>query len=209
MKTGQDTRDLLVDAATRVFAEQGVHNGSLLEVTRLAGQRNRGAVHYHFGSREGILVAVMEPHVALLARREGELLEVARARPDDDVASVLEAIVRPIVELSELDWRGACFLRIVSDVIAHDPATTTPEVRDVLARTGGEPIYALLDERLPLPEPLRTERLGLTTVFLLQSVADRAAALDRAPRGREQLAAEPFIVNLVAMAVGMLTAPLG
>ena len=49
-------------AATRAFAEHGVTNASLLDITRQAGQRNRGAVHYHFGSREGLLAAVLEQH---------------------------------------------------------------------------------------------------------------------------------------------------
>ena len=36
-----NTRQRLLDAATRVFAEQGVETASLLEVARRAGQRNR------------------------------------------------------------------------------------------------------------------------------------------------------------------------
>src|SRR3954454_6117556 len=94
-----ETRRLLVEAATEAFAEQGVYAGSLVEITRRAGQRNRGAVHYHFGSREGLLVAVLHQHVPSLAAREGELLAAARDSPDDDLGSVLEAIVRPAVEL--------------------------------------------------------------------------------------------------------------
>ena len=54
---------------------------SLLEITRQAGQRNRGAVHYHFGSRTGMLVAVLEQHLDVLAARERELLTIARAPP--------------------------------------------------------------------------------------------------------------------------------
>ena len=81
----EETRQRLIEAATRGFAEQGVHSASLLEITRQAGQRNRGAVHYHFGSREGMLVAVLEQHVDMLATREKELLtdraRAARRRP--------------------------------------------------------------------------------------------------------------------------------
>ena len=47
MATG--TRQRLLDAALRAFAEQGVGTASLVDITRRAGQRNRGAVHYHFG----------------------------------------------------------------------------------------------------------------------------------------------------------------
>jgi AcrR family transcriptional regulator len=105
-----ETRLRLIEAATRGFAEEGVHTASLLEITRQAGQRNRGAVHYHFGSREGMLVAVLEQHVDLLAVRERELLAIARQQPDDDLASVVAAFVRPAVELGDLGWEGRCYL---------------------------------------------------------------------------------------------------
>lgn len=86
-------------------------NASLIEITRKADQRNRGALHYHFGSRDGVLCAVLERHVAFLARRESELLEKAARAPDNDVAVVIEAIVRPAAELAEGDWRGRCCLQ--------------------------------------------------------------------------------------------------
>src|SRR3712207_5310341 len=105
-----ETRRKLIDAAARAFAEEGVFNASLIEITRQAGQRNRGALHYHFGSREGVVCAVLERHVDELAAREAELLAAALQRPDDDVASVVEAIVRPAAELAASGWRGRCFL---------------------------------------------------------------------------------------------------
>ena len=73
------TRDRLLDAAAHEFAEQGVWNASLIEVTRRAGQRNRAALRYHFGTREDVLCAVLERHVEFLAQREGELLAKAMA----------------------------------------------------------------------------------------------------------------------------------
>ena len=72
-----------------------MHAASLVEITRRAGQRNRGAVHYHFGGRDGLLVAVLEEQAPFLAQREGELLAAALAGAPDDVAAVIEAIVRP------------------------------------------------------------------------------------------------------------------
>ena len=99
------TRDQLLDAAAHEFAEQGVWNASLIEVTRRAGQRNRAALRYHFGTREDVLCAVIERHVEFLAQREGELLAKARRTPDDDVGAVVEAIVRPAAELAASGWR--------------------------------------------------------------------------------------------------------
>ncbi|MFC7467297.1 TetR family transcriptional regulator [Actinomadura keratinilytica] len=46
-------------AAEEVFAAQGVDGAQLRDITRLAGQANPSAVQYHFGSRAGLLDAVM------------------------------------------------------------------------------------------------------------------------------------------------------
>ena len=201
------TRAALVEAASEVFAEHGVFTASLVEVTRRAGQRNRGAVHYHFGSREGLLVAVLERHADFLAEREGELLTKARAAPGNDLTSVLEAIVRPAVELAEAGPSGGQYLVIVGQLVeANDHLDDS--VVEALRRTGGYAVYALLEERLPpLDDALRDERLALVTSFILRSVADRAR--QSAVPGRPQLPTEPFVRNLVAMAAAMVTAPPG
>lgn len=206
-----DTRQLLIDAACRAFAEHGVHKASLLEITRQAGQRNRGAVHYHFGSREGMLAAVLEQHADFVGQRELELLAVAREKPDDDVASVLEALVRPVTELSETGWRGRCYIVIVGELVQQDITPLGPEVEAALARTGGYELFALLRERIApmaMDEALENERLALTTNFVLRSVADRARTGDLPPSGREELPTERFVRNLLRMATAMLTAPL-
>lgn len=203
-----DTRQRLIDAATRAFAEHGVAGASLLEITRQAGQRNRGAVHYHFGSREGMLAAVLEQQTDFLSVREGELLARARARPDEDLASVVEAIVRPTVELAETGWRGRCYLVIVGELVEHNQTSVGEQVPEALRRTGGYEVYALLAERMPpMGEPLRNERMALATTFILRSVADRARAIEHPEAARPQLETEAFVENLVAMVTGMMSAP--
>ncbi len=203
----EDTRQRLIEAATREFAEHGVHAASLLEVTRQAGQRNRGAVHYHFGSREGMLVAVLEQKVDYLAERERELLALARKRPDDDLESVVAAFVRPAVELSDLGWEGRCYLVILAELVEDDREKLDPEVVRALERTGGWEAYELLEARTPqMSDALRAERLSLVTGFIMRAAADRARNRERT-MARPQLETEQFIVNLIAMVVGMLTAP--
>lgn len=203
-----ETRRRLVEAATEAFAEHGVFTASLVDITRRAGQRNRGAVHYHFGSRDGLIVAVVDQHAAFLARREGELLELARNRPDDDLTAVVEAIVRPAVELSETGTDGRRYLVIIGQLV-EEYDRVHPDVTAALERTGGVPVYALLAARLPAyDDALLNERMALVTSFILRSVADRARAQEGATPGRAQLPTERFVTNLVAMAVGMATAPL-
>lgn len=217
-----ETRRKLLDAAALAFAEHGVQNASLVDITRRAGQRNSGALHYHFGSREGVLCAVLEDHADFLAAREGELLAVARTGPTTDIESVVEALVRPAAELAESDWRGRCFLLILADVVEEDPADFGPELNAVLARTGGPAVYDLLIERMPgLPPDVLIERLSLMTMIILRAVADRARVQSRTTRdpgptravraaggrGRPQLPYEAFVANLVAMVAAAVATP--
>ena len=206
---GSATRRKLVDEAARAFAEHGVYSASLIDITRKARQRNRGALYYHFGSRTGVLCAVLERHADFLARREGELLELARQTPDDDVKAVVEAIVRPATELAESGWRGRSYCVILAELVEDDPAGLDPAVRKALARTGGYAVYALLESRMAdVKAEVRVERLSLATGFILRAVADRARAIGRGRRGRAQLEHEAFVENLVAMVAAGLSAPL-
>ncbi len=199
------TRQRLVDAGTRVLAEQGVESASLIEVARRAGQRNRGAVHYHFGSREGLVVAVLEQYADFLAEREGELLR--QGQEAEGLPPVVEAVVRPAVEVAETGWRGRCYLVVVAELAESHQGSIDPAVAATLARTGGYEVYQELARRMPdLDDDVRRERLALMTGFVLHSVADRARAVERG-NGRAQLGTDAFTANLVAMAAAMLGAP--
>jgi AcrR family transcriptional regulator len=203
------TRARLLDAAALAFARDGVLNASLIDITRQAGQRNRAALTYHFGSRDGILCAVLDRHAPFLARREGELLELAMRSPDGDLDPVVEAIVRPAAELADGDWRGRCCLLIIAELTGEDMEQYSAELRQVLASTGGNEVFALLTERTSwLSDALRTERFSLMVMFILRAIADRARLLERrSGHGRPQLDYEPFVQNLVAMAAAAMAAP--
>ncbi|GGV45652.1 hypothetical protein GCM10010261_20120 [Streptomyces pilosus] len=51
------TRDRLLNAAEKLFLEHGVNQVSVRAINSEAGL-NPGAVHYHFGSRDGLVAAL-------------------------------------------------------------------------------------------------------------------------------------------------------
>lgn len=57
------TRASLLDAARTAFAQRGFHGTSLDHVTALAGC-TKGALYDHFGSKEGLFLALLDEHVA-------------------------------------------------------------------------------------------------------------------------------------------------
>jgi len=91
------TKEKILDIAERLFGEQGYGATSLRQVIAEAGV-NLAAVHYHFGSKEELLDAVVlrgasplnEERIALLERYEGEAAPAPVA-----VEKVLHAIVAP------------------------------------------------------------------------------------------------------------------
>lgn len=208
------TRQRLIEAAAQGFADHGIQAASLVEITRQAGQRNRGAVHYHFRSREGLLAAILDEHADFMSARQHELLDLAMERPDDDVESVIAVIVRACVEVAEGSVSGRNYLKIVAELSEQDPATYTPEVEAALVRSGGYQVYAVLMERAlravdGLDEEVRDHRILQMTSFVLGSIARRIRGIDGAdaPGARPQLDTPRFVEDLIAMATAMLLVP--
>lgn len=98
-----DTRRRILDAAERHFAKHGIDRVSLREITRDADV-NIAAIHYHYGSRDGLVRAVLDRVVVPLNRARIELLDHAhdvRGSGPLPLDVVLDAFIRPDLEILE------------------------------------------------------------------------------------------------------------
>ena len=59
MNQSLDIKERLILAALELFAEQGIHGVSMRNINVLAGTKNSGAAHYHFGNKLGLLEALI------------------------------------------------------------------------------------------------------------------------------------------------------
>ena len=84
---GREAQRAIVDAARTVFAERGFRAGSLREVGERAGVSAANVVH-HFGSKEGLLLAVLE------ARDEGNGAELPELFGRGELVRGLRGLVR-------------------------------------------------------------------------------------------------------------------
>lgn len=55
-----DIRQRLLHVAIHLFAEKGIDAVSMRTINTAAGSKNKSAVHYHFGNKEGILEAIFK-----------------------------------------------------------------------------------------------------------------------------------------------------
>jgi TetR/AcrR family transcriptional regulator len=73
---GSSTRDLILDAAERRFAERGFAGVSVREIAADAGLKNQASLYNHFRNKralyEATLARGLEPIVTLVARRDQE-----------------------------------------------------------------------------------------------------------------------------------------
>ena len=108
-----DTRERILDAAERLYAEKGLDGVSLREIGEAAGQRNTAAVHYHFGGRDGLVEALFERRFASLDARRGALLDALDADGrGDDLAALVRVLVEPFTEA--MDGIGGWWVRFVA-----------------------------------------------------------------------------------------------
>lgn len=96
---GAQTREKILDTASKLFAERGVEGVSLRELTSKAGV-NIAAVHYHFGSKDGILPELFARSSKPIVKWRVELLDKVRRHTDGRpfLEDVLEAFLRPALQ---------------------------------------------------------------------------------------------------------------
>ena len=111
MSSDVGPRQRLLEAAERLFADQGIDGVSLAELTRAAGLGNTGAVHHYFGGRDELLDAIVEQHRADLDARREVLLDEAEALGDTSLALLVRVLVEPMADKLD-DERGRAFLSI-------------------------------------------------------------------------------------------------
>jgi AcrR family transcriptional regulator len=108
-----DTRERILDAAERLYAEKGLDGVSLREIGDAAGQRNTGAVHYHFGGRDGLVEALFERRFAAIdARRSVLLAELDATGRGEELAALVRVLVEPFTE--GMDGAGGYWVRFVA-----------------------------------------------------------------------------------------------
>ena len=145
--TRDDTKEKLFEAAAEVFEQQGIGSASIEAIASAAGM-TRGAFYSNFGSKDDLIIAMLEDHVERSLQHHRELLAKHR-EPDDFIAALRTA------ERSR-----------------HDPLGRAPLLHIELIL-----FAARAEKRRPeLAKRLRARRAVVAEIMVGQEVADPAWA---------------------------------
>ncbi len=102
----RDTRAQLLNAATDLFAEQGVAATSFSTIARRAGL-TPAMVHYHFQDRDRLIDAVVEERLVPFIEYVWHPVQ-----PGDDPADLIRGIVRRLLEnIESAPWVPSTWMR--------------------------------------------------------------------------------------------------
>ncbi|MDH3427492.1 MAG: TetR/AcrR family transcriptional regulator, partial [Gemmatimonadota bacterium] len=123
-----DTKDRILEAAARLFAEHGYHATGVAGILRAAGVKS-GSLYHFFSSKEDLLVAVMQRHLDLL---RPQILDRAEAEsvtedPLEHVFSLLGIYRRSLLV-------SGCRLGCPVGSLALEVGNNTPRARALIER---------------------------------------------------------------------------
>jgi AcrR family transcriptional regulator len=201
-----DTRERLILAAEKLFAEQGVDAVSLRQVNTAAGQKNASAAHYHFGSKEELIASIYEFRMARVNARRHDMLKALDARGQVVLRDLVEAMVWPMVEEIESTKGGKHYIKFLAQVRghpSHDIGRITRSKHASAMQSFNDRAVLLLPH---VPANVFAIRFGLMIVQVVDSLADRHRLLV-SPVSRETIPLSLFVSILVDGAVAALSAP--
>ncbi len=194
--TGAATR--MIDEAERLAAERGLAALTVQAVQEAAGQRNKSAVQYHFGGRQGLVNALVAARMAPAnERRTAMLLALGE---DPTTRALVEAMVVPLVE-SVLARRPSYWARFLVQAIG-DPATgltAVAAVDDQALQSARTRLEAHLHHLAPAVRTLRVQSIiGYACVVL---AAFEVGALPA------ELTGDALTTEIVDACCGLVDAP--
>lgn len=169
------TRETILAAAERLFAEHGLAGVSNRQISQEAGQGNNTAVSYHFGSKDGLVRAIVRRHTEPIedVRREMVARADGSTSARDWVACMVEPFAQHLDDLGPPTWFGRFSAQAMTDaafreVMAQEALDSAP------LRYATEQLKRFLPD---LPPDVLVERQDMVGRLMVYTIAERERAL--------------------------------
>lgn len=197
------TREAILSAAERLFAEHGVFAVSNRQVSEAAGQGNNAAVGYHFGTKTDLVREIERRHRAPVELLREQM--VVDAADSGELRTWVSCLVSPLTDHLAALGNPTWYARFAAQVMA-DPAYHDIVVQDALSSPSLVQVIEGINRCLPdLPVDVRAARNVMARNLLMHTCADweRALAAGSKPKTSWRAAGS----NLIDAIVGLWLAP--
>lgn len=189
----------MIDAAERLIVERGLPALTLKDVQLAANQSNNSAAKYHFGSRDGLIDALIEMRMAPVNARRTQLLDaMEQSDSPATVRTAVEALVHPLAA-ETLGRPGSRYARFLAQAVT-DPALADLTQKHLMAESYRR-VHQLLTDLCPAPADIADWRTANAVMLNMTALAAREGA-DRTPSETTAI-----VSDLVGTLVAMFEAP--
>lgn len=194
------TRDAILAAAERLFAERGMYAVSNRQISEAAGQGNNAAACYHFGTRTELLRAIESKHRTTIEQLRAQMVADVGASPElrDWVGTLVRPLTGHLAALGNPSW----YARFAAQAMA-DPAYRQVVTADALSSAVLVQTIDGINRCLPdLPKRVRFERIVMARNLLMHTCAEHEGELAQyGPRSRSAwpIAGEGLIDAIVGL----------
>lgn len=206
----RDTKTAILDSAELLMAEHGINGVSLRQILTHAGA-NSAALHYHFGSREALIEAILTRRGLNANLRRRGMLDALDARDRaPEVRDVVSAVIDPMLEMiDEHGEAGRRFIRFLarlqSDRTGIIQGIEERHFPDIVGRIG-----RMLRAACPhVSDAERARRVMMMLDTMLQSLANADAMTEEWTGKGAAVAVHDYAESLKDFLAGGLSAPVG
>lgn len=167
------TRSRFIEVAQRLFAERSIDSVSLNEITVAAGQKNRNALQYHFGNRDGLLQAIIDTHAVRVHALRQRYLDAEPTASRNSAKTAARALVNPLADYIAESPAAIYYVKILSQLAALNSAVLHPDTTSGLNFQRDEKLALLLQRAVAhLGAAEATQRIFLTVSLTFHCIAD-------------------------------------
>lgn len=203
-----NTRELFVRAAQKLYADRSIDSVSLSEITVAAKQKNRNALQYHFGNREGLLQAILDSHAGSVHKLRRVYIDRAKQSNWSSAEASARILIMPVADYVDNNPEGVHYVKVLSQLAALNSDLVNPSNRSGVSFQEEEELKKLMEKAFShLGTTEARQRLYLVISITFHAIADICRAKDIGSTVKSLRDHRAMFEQLVCCVESLISAP--